>query len=184
MFTKKDVRNATAADTLSVNSMKIYTRTGDKGETSLYGGKRISKSDLLIEAYGTLDELNSFIGLVANKVNKKERDFLITIQKDLYNIMANLSGAKIKIPLEKKILEFEKEMDGIDKNLPKLNRFIIPGGIELSSWFHILRTICRRAERALVRASGELTIIKYVNRLSDLFFMMARGHGQNKEVVL
>ncbi|MBI5123402.1 cob(I)yrinic acid a,c-diamide adenosyltransferase [Candidatus Roizmanbacteria bacterium] len=167
--------------------MSIYTRTGDSGTTGLYGGKRLSKSDLQVEAYGSIDELTSFIGLVVNKlINRKDKLFLISLQKDLYQIMAVLSDAKIdlKFLFEARVLSFEKKIDGLEKKLPKLNKFILPGGNEISSWFHILRVVCRRAERNAVRFNNNIIIVKYLNRLSDLLFVMARNYGKNNEVVL
>ena len=164
--------------------MSIYTKTGDKGTTSLYGGVRISKSDPRVEAYGEADELTSFIGLAAAKIkNKDHQALLVEIQKDLYQIMAVLSGAKANLNyLEEKILGFEKAIDAMDKRLPLLKRFIVPGGTEISSWLHILRVLTRRAER---RAVGyDMIIVKYLNRLSDLFFTMARTYGKSKEIVL
>ncbi len=167
--------------------MPIYTKTGDKGTTSLYGGKRVSKSDSQIEAYGSIDELSSFTGLVETKVkNKLDKKFLTDLQKDFYKIMASLSGAKIDLDfLEERIIGFEKTINAIDKKLPRLTRFIIPGGTETASWFHILRVICRRAERKVIKHSQKkLQIIKYLNRLSDTFFVIARKYGQKNEVVL
>jgi len=166
--------------------MPIYTSTGDDGTTALYGGKRLLKSDLQIEACGSVDELTSFIGLVKDKIkNKSEKLFLISVQKDLYQIMAFLSGAKLDLKfLEEKVLSFEKKIDELEKKLPKLNRFILPGGTEISSWFQILRVICRSAERNVIRFNNNIIIIKYLNRLSDLLFVMARNYGKNKEVVL
>ncbi len=167
--------------------MRIYTKTGDKGITSLYGGKRVPKSDLQIEAYGSIDELSSFVGLVANFVkSKSDKEFLVGLQKDFYKIMASLSGAKIELNfLDEEITRFEKRIDALDKKLPRLTRFILPGGNEVSAWFHILRVICRRAERKVIKHSqNESMIIKYLNRLSDLFFTMARLHGQGSEVIV
>lgn len=166
--------------------MSIYTKTGDDGTTSLYNGKRLSKADCQIETDGSIDELTSYIGLVVVKLkNKKEADFLVEIQKDLYQIMGFLSGAKINLSaLEKKVIKFEKKIDLIEKKLPKLNKFILPGGTEISSWFHILRVICRRAERNVVRFDNNIIIVKYLNRLSDLLFVMARNYGKNKEIIL
>lgn len=169
--------------------MSVYTKTGDKGETSLFGGKRVLKSDLQIEAFGEIDELTSFIGLVVSKTkSKKEKIFLINIQKDLYQIMAYLSEAKINLDfLTKKIFDFEKKIDEIEKKLPKLNNFIIPGGNELSAWFHVLRTICRRVERSIVKLNQKktnLNLIQYFNRLSDLFFMLAREKNKKNEFLL
>lgn len=167
--------------------MPIYTKTGDDGTTVLYGGKRLLKSDLQVEAYGSIDELTSFIGLVVNKlINRKDKFFLISLQKDLYQIMAVLSGANIdsKFLFEEKVLTFENKIDELEKKLPKLNKFILPGGTEISSWFHILRVICRRAERNVVRFNNNIIIVKYLNRLSDFLFIMARNYGKNKEIVL
>ena len=167
--------------------MSIYTKTGDDGTTAIYGGKKLLKSDLQVEAYGSIDELTSFIGLVLNKlINREDKLFLISVQKDLYQIMAVLSGAKInpKFLFEKKIFDFENKIDELEKKLPRLNKFILPGGTEISSWFHILRVICRRAERNVVRFNNNVIIVKYLNRLSDLLFVMARNYGKNKEIVL
>lgn len=167
--------------------MSIYTKTSDDGMTALYGGKRLLKSDLQVEAYGSIDELTSFIGLVVNKlINRKDKFFLISLQKDLYQIMAVLSGANIdpKFLFEEKVPTFENKIDELEKKLPKLNKFILPGGTEISSWFHILRVICRRAERNVVRFNNNIIIVKYLNRLSDLLFVIARTYGKNKEIVL
>lgn len=173
--------------------MSIYTRTGDFGTTGLYGGKRISKAACQVETYGSIDELTSYIGLVVVKLkNKNDASFLIEIQRDLYQIMSFLSDAKIDLNfLEKKVKVFENEIDSIEESLPKLNKFIIPGGNELSARFQILRVICRKAERRNIDyfnlkqiTNSELRIIKYLNRLSDLFFDMARKYGKNQEVTL
>ncbi|MDO9027519.1 MAG: cob(I)yrinic acid a,c-diamide adenosyltransferase [Candidatus Roizmanbacteria bacterium] len=166
--------------------MPIYTRTGDSGTTGLYGGKRLLKSDLQVEAYGSIDELTSFIGLIKDKIkNKNNKLFFISLQKDLYQIMAFLSGAKLDLKfLEEKTLTFENKIDELEKKLPKLKRFILPGGTEISSWFQILRVICRRAERNVVRFNNNIIIVKYLNRLSDLLFVTARNYGKNKEIVL
>lgn len=189
---KKGVKSAMDAGTLNAN-MPIYTRTGDSGMTGLYGGKRISKADCQIETYGSIDELTSYIGLVVVKLkNKEESDLLIDIQKDLYKIMGFLSGAKIELSfLEKKVTEFEQKIDLIETKLPKLNKFILPGGNEISSLFQILRVLCRKAERRNIDyfnknivTKTELMVVKYLNRLSDLFFDMARKYGKNSEVVL
>ena len=172
--------------------MSIYTRTGDKGTTSLFGGKRVSKSNLQVEAYGSVDELTSYIGLVNSKYkSQKSKFFLVEIQKDLYKIMAYLSGAKTDLKfLDRRVNDFEKQIDKLDKKLPKLTRFILPGGNQLSAWFHILRAVCRRAERNVIRYSETLTTnyqllttIRYLNRLSDLFFTLARWYGKGKEIL-
>ena len=171
--------------------MPIYTKTGDRGETSLFQGQRLLKSALLIEAYGTLDELSSFIGLVQSK-NKKNKKILSLVQKDLYQIMAYLSGAKIDLSfIDKRVLFFEKTIDQITQKLPPIKNFLLPQGSELSCWFHVLRTVCRRSERAIVRyfaenqdLKTENKVIVYLNRLSDLFFMMSRLFNNQKEVVI
>ncbi len=173
--------------------MAIYTKTGDRGETGLFGGKRVKKYDIQIKAYGAVDELSSYIGLVSSHLkNKEEILFLINLQKDLYLLMSFLSGAKMELSgLESKVGEFERRIDNLEKALPKLTRFILPGGTETASWFHLLRVICRRAERQAVRFFDEKKIVnknrdailQYLNRLSDLFFVMARSHAKNKEIV-
>ncbi|EKE13755.1 MAG: hypothetical protein ACD_12C00836G0002 [uncultured bacterium] len=189
---KKDAKNAMDVGTRSVN-MSIYTRTGDFGTTSLYGGKRISKADCQIETYGSIDELTSYIGLTVVKLKSKEdKDLLVEIQKYLYQIMGFLSGAKTDLLfLENQVLTFEKTIDEIETKLPKLNKFILPGGNEVSSLFQILRVLSRKAERRNIDyfnknkiTDNELLIIKYLNRLSDLFFDLARKYGKDNEVVL
>ena len=171
--------------------MPIYTRTGDAGTTGLYGGKRISKADCQIETYGSIDELTSYIGLVVVKLkNNEESDLLIGIQKDLYKIMGFLSGAKTDLSsLENQVIFFEKTIDRIEKNLPKLNKFIIPRGDISAIFSHIARSICRRAEREITALSKkekiEPSILKYINRLSDFFFTLARfiNHQNNHKEI-
>lgn len=178
--------------------MSIYTRTGDTGTTSLFGGKRVLKSDIQIKSYGTIDELSSYVGLIISKINnKKDRQLLTEIQKDLYAIMAVLSGVKtLNLPLEKKVKKFEQKIDSVQSKLPKLRGFILPQGTEVTCLFHIARTVCRRAERNTVRhfeklkiencleiGNCDLKILMYLNRLSDLFFALAR-HYNSKEVVV
>ena len=136
--------------------MSIYTKTGDSGETSLFGGRRVSKSDLQVEAYGSIDELQSFLSLATLKIkNKREQEFFITIAKDLYKIMAILSGAKNQLIDEQDAIKLEKYIDDVENKLPKLTEFIIPVGTELSSLFNICRTVCRRSERAVLRFFNE-----------------------------
>lgn len=174
--------------------MPIYTKTGDRGTTAVFGGKRISKADLQIETYGTLDELSSFIGLVNSKsVIRNQKLSLSEIQKDLYKIMAHLAGAKMDLGfLAVRVEEFEKQIDETDEKLTKLTKFILPGGSELSSWFHILRTSCRKAERNVVhffsynrtiQQTNNLVILQYLNRLSDLFFTLARYYNKGKDLL-
>lgn len=174
--------------------MSIYTKTGDKGITSLFGGQRVLKSDLQVNAYGTIDELTSFIGLAEPKLKNKDKKILLEVQKDLYKIMGVLSGAKINLKfLTNKIRVFEYEIDRLEKSFPKLTRFILPTGTETSSWFQVLRAVCRRAERVVVRYyssksatnrfNNETIILKYLNRLSDLFFMLARLYNNGRETL-
>lgn len=164
--------------------MSVYTRTGDKGKTSLYQGKRVSKASLRIEAIGTVDELNSAIGVaiaqVKNsklKVQSLEKE-LEKIQSGLFNIGANLANPSSKINLEKRVKEFETKIDGLTAKLPELNNFILPGGSLAGSHLHLARTVARRAERRITELSEkekvEESIIIYMNRLSDFLFMTAR----------
>lgn len=173
--------------------MSIYTRTGDSGTTGLFGGKRISKASCQTETYGSIDELTSYIGLVGVKLkNKNDKDLLIQVQKDLYQIMSFLSGAEVDLlHLKDKVKQFENKIDLMENNLPKLNKFILPGSNEISALFQILRVICRKTERIMVDYyESNLTmkqlnnVLIYLNRLSDLFFILARKYGKNREVVL
>lgn len=169
--------------------MKIYTKTGDKGITSLLGGIRVPKSDLRIDAYGTIDELNSYLGLVRDQpINQKRVDLLKEIQDRLFTIGADLATVpgkeKVKKPdlhLEDIVL-LEKEMDLMEINLAPLKAFILPGGHQSVSFCHLARTVCRRAERITVElASFEQVselIIQYLNRLSDFLFVLGRAMSQ------
>ncbi|MSQ46687.1 MAG: cob(I)yrinic acid a,c-diamide adenosyltransferase [Ignavibacteria bacterium] len=169
--------------------MKIYTKTGDKGETSLYGGKRVSKDILRIECYGTVDELNSVIGLArSNKCAKKIDNILKIIQNELFVIGADLATPnEVKSKTDKiadeNILQLEKFIDTLDSELPQLQNFILPGGSKCGALIHFARTVSRRAERLVVSLSKQEKIdnqiIIYLNRLSDLLFVMARF--QNKQ---
>lgn len=186
--------------------MSIYTKTGDKGETSLFGGKRIKKYDPQIDASGSIDELSSFVGLAIVKINdKKDILFLTNIQKCLYLIMGSLclpagrqagQGPDLS-SLNNEIKRHEKYIDLVDKKLPRLTRFILPQGTEISAWFHVLRITCRKTERSVVYFINQSAvspdsigvsdqysdILKYLNRLSDLFFIMARKYNIGKEIV-
>lgn len=162
--------------------MSVYTRTGDKGKTSFYQGKRISKANLRVDTYGSLDEANSAIGLSISKLRNLEvRKELVHIQNDLFEIGAGLAnpGSKINEPyFLKRVGEFEKLIDNLTKKLPQLNSFILPGGGLTGSQLHLARTITRRAERKIVELSEKeevnSAIIIFINRLSDLLFMYAR----------
>lgn len=167
--------------------MPIYTRTGDTGETGLFGGKRISKADPRVEAYGSLDELSSHLGLIAAMTDNTDNRILLTaVQKDLHKLMAYLAGTDIDTSfLEKSVSGFERVIDEKQKSLPPLNAFILPGGNVLAAQTHIARTVTRRAERALVRCnSTDSKAVMYLNRLSDLLFVLAREIGKGKEETL
>lgn len=165
--------------------MKIYTKTGDQGTTSLFGGKRVSKADLRIDTYGTIDELNSYIGLLRDQeVNKKRKDFLVEIQDRLFTIGSILAtepgNTKVKIPhlVPADIEVLEKEIDVMDAALPPMRFFILPGGHASVSFCHLARTVCRRAERLVIALNAteaiDVLVIQYLNRLSDYLFMLSR----------
>ena len=165
--------------------MKIYTKTGDQGTTALFGGKRVSKADLRIDSYGTVDELNAYIGLLRDlDVNQKRKDFLIEIQDRLFTIGSILAtepgNNKVKIPAlqEENIQVLEKEIDSMEAGLPPMRVFVLPGGHPSVSFGHIARTVCRRAERLAVALDQQDKIdplvIKYLNRLSDYLFVLCR----------
>ncbi len=172
--------------------MKIYTKTGDTGNTSLYGGSRVSKSNLRIESYGTIDELNAYIGLIKDQEIPLEiKNILLKIQNELFTL-----GAMLATPPEKETLKngkerlnipkitentvafLENQIDKMNTELPQMTHFILPGGHQTVSFCHIARCVCRRAERLTValyqKESIHLDIIKYLNRLSDYLFVLAR----------
>ena len=169
--------------------MPIYTKTGDDGTTALFGGDRVKKSDNRICAGGEIDELTSVLGWVSISLDSDAQVLFTGIQKDLYHIMAVIAGSKQPVSqLKKQTVYFEKEIDRMEKALPKLTRFILPGGTEAASRLHVARAVCRRAERAAVyvfnhdaspKESAE--IIKYLNRLSDLLFTLARWYNKGRE---
>jgi cob(I)alamin adenosyltransferase len=171
-------------------AMKIYTKTGDAGKTSLIGGTKVLKSNPRIEAYGTVDELNSYIGLVSDFCNDEHaKNILKEIQDRLFTIGSELAcdpDKKINMPIpdlhESDVQLLEKEMDEMDKELPLMKHFILPGGSPSVSFMHVARCVCRRAERCcvnLMESDGGVNplIIKYINRLSDYLFMLARYTG-------
>ncbi|MBP7262228.1 MAG: cob(I)yrinic acid a,c-diamide adenosyltransferase [Bacteroidia bacterium] len=166
-------------------TFKIYTKTGDKGETSLIGGVRVPKYHLRIESYGTVDELNSYIGLVKDMItDANAKEVLYEIQDRLFTIGSVLASdpekSKMKIPdlHETDVELLEKEMDAMDENLPELRSFILPGGHPAVSTAHVARCICRRAERLVVHLSNESQVPEiiavYLNRLSDYLFVLSR----------
>ena len=170
--------------------MKIYTKTGDKGTTALLGGTRVPKSHDRIEAYGTVDELNSYLGLVADQeINTGRKETLREIQDRLFTIGSSLASdpekSKVKIPdlLESDVTMLEEQIDGMNNELPEMRSFILPGGHPAVSTCHIARCVCRRAERLAINLSqnefvAEL-VIKYLNRLSDYLFVLARKMAQD-----
>lgn len=165
--------------------MKIYTKTGDQGITSLLGGTRVPKSDLRIDAYGTVDELNSYIGLLRDQdINRDRIGILKEIQDRLFTIGADLATVPGKDKVKKPDLHpedvelLEREMDQMELKLPALTAFILPGGHQAVSFCHLARTVCRRTERITVElASFEPVsdlVIQYLNRLSDYLFVLGR----------
>jgi len=172
--------------------MKIYTKTGDTGSTALFGGTRVKKYNLRIESYGTVDELNSYIGLIKDQdISDINKSYLLKIQNELFTLGAMLatppeketlkSGKqRLNIPKidETSILFLENKIDEIDEELPQMTHFILPGGHQTVSFCHIARCVCRRAERLSVELNDQekinTNIIVYLNRLSDYLFMLAR----------
>ncbi|MDR0542637.1 MAG: cob(I)yrinic acid a,c-diamide adenosyltransferase [Dysgonamonadaceae bacterium] len=161
---------------------KIYTRTGDKGYTSLVGGKRAPKTHPRIEAYGTIDELNAFIAVLSETVEDREdREFFLRIQCNLFHMGAYLateSEEKQCNISSEEVAVLEQEIDRIDTLIPPLKTFILPGGCPSNSWAHVCRAICRRAEREIYRLKVKVeidsNILQYINRLSDYFFLFSR----------
>lgn len=180
--------------------MSIYTRTGDTGSTSLFGGKRVLKCEELVDVYGSIDELNSWIGRIASEIASTDvQQFLSAIQSDLFMIGSHLAGWKAALtPLCERVKEMEARIDLLEKNLPALHAFVLPGGTPLASEVHLARAVCRRVERQTVAlgqrkssSAGASTggkkvdprILTYLNRLSDLLFMLARFVNQEEGVV-
>ena len=180
--------------------MKIYTKTGDKGTTALFGGTRVPKDHLRIESYGTVDELNSYIGLIRDQnIDDLSKKTLIDIQDKLFTV-----GAMLATPPEKETLKsgkerlnipkvdsnsiqfLENEIDAMDSELPQMTHFILPGGHQAVSFCHVARCVCRRAERLCVELNDEEAInsdiLKYLNRLSDYLFVLARMLSKQLEV--
>lgn len=168
-------------------SKKVYTKTGDTGTTSLLGGTKVPKDDWRLEAYGTVDELNAFVGLLSEKMSDSKKSFsnsldqLEKIQNQLFTIGSCLSYdqlGNIKLKLKQisdvDILQLEQWIDEMDSDLPELKNFILPGGDQIVATCHICRTVSRRAERKCVAAIQYPLILIYLNRLSDYFFVLAR----------
>jgi len=180
-----------------MSKYKLYTKTGDDGTTGLFSGKRVSKHHVRIKAYGTVDELNAWIGLIRNdKIAAETNSFLIKIQNELMVIASQLaddtsektpklSGKIVPIAFEN-VTEIESEIDKINNELPELKNFIIPGGHVLIAYTHLARCTCRRAERFITELKGEEdvsnVIIAYINRLSDYLFILARKLSKDFDV--
>ena len=169
--------------------MKIYTKTGDSGTTSLLGGARVSKAHIRIEAYGTVDELNSYIGLLRDQeVNKIRKDLLKQIQDRLFTLGAELATEpgkdKVVKPdlFEEDITLLEDAMDSMDADLPALTNFILPGGHQSVSFAHLARCVCRRTERIVIALNDQepvdQLVVRYLNRLSDFLFILGRKMSQ------
>ena len=169
--------------------MKIYTKGGDKGQTSLLGGSRVSKAHVRIHAYGSVDELNSHIGLLADQpVNEHRIGMLREIQDNLFVIGSLLaaesakSHANLPVLQDEQVADLERAIDELEKELPELRSFLIPGGHQSVSFTHIARCVCRRAERMVIElaqtAEVDEVLIKYLNRLSDFLFVLSRTLAQ------
>lgn len=162
--------------------MKIYTKTGDGGETGLYGGGRIPKDSLLIEVIGTVDELNACVGVVrSGDVSERIDEILWSIQEDLFLLGADLATPlRVRMKGERmapeQIVRLEDLIDTVEGDLPRLKKFILPGGSAVGAQIHLARAVCRRAERLVVSLGNEVNdlAIVYLNRLSDLLFVLAR----------
>lgn len=172
--------------------MKIYTKTGDKGTTALFGGTRVPKYNIRIESYGTVDELNSYIGLIRDQaIDESIKEDLIVIQHKLFTLgailatdpeKAVLKNGKERLNIEKILdtdIQFlENQMDAMEEGLPQMTHFVLPGGHTTVSYCHIARCVCRRAERICTQLNDETTldsaVLQYLNRLSDYLFMLAR----------
>ncbi len=173
--------------------MKIYTRTGDEGMTALFGGTRVPKHHIRIQSYGTVDELNSWLGLLRDQdVQSRYKEVLMKVQKDLFTIgsilatdpeKAILKSGKERLNISKisseDIAFLEKEMDHMEESLPQMTHFILPGGHPAVSYCHIARTVCRRAERMACilheNQPFDAEVLSYMNRLSDYLFVLARA---------
>ena len=180
--------------------MKIYTKTGDEGTTALFGGTRVKKYNLRIESYGTVDELNSYIGLIKDQeISTDSKEALLKIQNELFTLGAmlatppekeTLKSGKERLNIPKindmSILFLENEIDKMDEALPQMTHFILPGGHQAVSFCHVARCVCRRAERLSVELNDQEAInndiLKYLNRLSDYLFVLARKLSNDLEI--
>lgn len=158
-----------------MTNARIVTKTGDKGYSRIWGGKRLKKDHPIFEALGSLDELSSLLGILITKADDKDvKEIFASIQKDIYKIMAFIAGKKdIKLELKSQINFFEQKIKDTSKNQEKLNRFILPQGNEFVAFLHFARAVARRAEIRVVAVCEEEEILKYMNRLSDFLFALA-----------
>ena len=174
--------------------MKVYTKTGDKGTTALIGGTRVPKHHIRIEAYGTIDELNSYIGLIRDQdIDAHSKEILIEIQDRLFTIGASLASdpekSKMKIPdlKEEDVVLLENDIDRMNEILPEMRSFVLPGGHTTISFCHVARCVCRRAERLITHLAEEDFVAplvgKYVNRLSDWLFVLSRKLTQDLQAI-
>lgn len=167
--------------------MKVYTKTGDGGLTSLIGGERVFKSDERVEAYGTVDELTAFIAVLSDKMSREEnlKEYVEQMQRVVSRLMSveallakSREESKVQPLAEEEIQWLEQRIDGLQAEVRPIDKFTIPGGNETASWCHVCRTVCRRAERAAIRADQlygiEPSALKYLNRLSDYFYLLGR----------
>lgn len=176
--------------------MKIYTRTGDEGDTSLFGGTRVRKADPRVDAYGEVDELNAWLGLARVRLDPADGlpivdDALVQIQRDLFALGATLADPRNRIDrvakatlTDEDVTRLEHLIDELEAGLPPLRRFILPGGATAGATLHVARTVCRRAERRMVSLQPpvDALALRYVNRLSDLLFVMARAANRHAGV--
>lgn len=175
--------------------MPIYTKTGDRGKTSLRSGSRVWKDSLRVETYGTIDELNSYLGVIVAEIGESKsgwknqlRQILLTVQNDLLYVGSVLSQSELVLDqLAAHTTQFEQDIDTMTAKMPELSNFILPGGGKVGSQLQYARTLARRAERRVVslarKEEVDQTLIKYVNRLSDLFFTMGRFASFNEKHV-
>ena len=173
----------------------VYTKTGDKGRTSLVGGARVSKTHIRLEAYGTVDELNAQIGLLITYVTDvHDREFLTNIQNQLFSVGSYLATDQEKTLIHavsqitsEQVEAMEQEIDRIDEQLPPLSAFVLPGGSRGATVCHVCRTVCRRAERRILSLADEVeispTLLAYVNRLSDYLFVLSRKMNQDEKKI-
>ncbi|MDR0893095.1 MAG: cob(I)yrinic acid a,c-diamide adenosyltransferase [Mediterranea sp.] len=170
----------------------VYTKTGDRGTTSLVGGTRVLKTNIRLHAYGTVDELNAYLGLLATYLADTDLNFVLFVQNKLFTIGSNLATDLEKMELreasiikERDVKRIEEEIDRIDEQLPQLHAFVLPGGVRGAAVCHVCRTVCRRAERHILTLSETFPVspevLAFINRLSDYLFVLARKMNFEKQ---